>query len=161
MMTEIHFGYCRSPIGLIEVGGTSEAITSLCFVEQRRYEPCQNSIVAEAIRQVSEYFLGTRRKFDLRIALEGTDFQQSVWQQLLTIPFGHTVSYQDIANAIGKPRAVRAVGAANGRNPISIVVPCHRVVGSDGSLTGYGGGLLRKEWLLRHEGLLLQPGYQT
>ncbi len=155
MMTEIHFGYCQSPIGLIEVGGTSEAITSLCFVEQRRYESCQNSIVAEAIRQVSEYFLGTRREFDLHIALEGTDFQQLVWQQLLTIPFGHTVSYQDIANAIGKPRAVRAVGAANGRNPISIVVPCHRVVGSDGSLTGYGGGLLRKEWLLRHEGLLL------
>lgn len=154
-MAETSFGYYESPIGLIEIGGTSEAITSLNFVKQRRYEPGPNSIVEEAARQVSEYFLGIRREFDLHIALHGTNFQQSVWQQLLTIPFGHAVSYQDVANAIGKPRAIRAVGAANGQNPISIIVPCHRVVGSDGSLTGYGGGLWRKEWLLRHEGWLL------
>ena len=154
-MTETSTAYHESPIGLIEVCGTSEGVTSLNFVEQYRYELEPNSIVREAMRQVSDYFLGTRRGFSVPIALQGTDFQRLVWQQLLNIPFGRTVSYQDIANAIGKPRAVRAVGAANGQNPISIIVPCHRVVGSNGSLTGYGGGLWRKEWLLRHEGALL------
>ena len=152
---ERYFGYYQSPIGLVEVGGASDAITSLNFVEVRRKKLSPNPIVEKALQQVSEYFLGTRREFDLRIAIQGTDFQQSVWQQLLTVPYGHTASYQNIANAVDKPRAVRAVGAANGRNPISIVVPCHRVIGSDGSLTGYGGGLWRKEWLLKHESVLV------
>lgn len=89
------------------------------------------------------------------IVLGGTEFQRRVWRELTTIPFGRTASYQDVARAIGRPQAVRAVGAANGRNPISIIVPCHRVVGSDGRLTGYGGGLWRKEWLLKHEGAVL------
>jgi methylated-DNA-[protein]-cysteine S-methyltransferase len=151
-MQEAFCGYYESPIGLIEVGGTSEAITSLRFVEQRRPGLASNARVDEALRQVSEYFLGTRRLFDIPITLRGTDFQHLVWQQLLSIPFGLTVSYQEIANRIGNPRAVRAVGAANGKNPISIIVPCHRVIGRDGSLTGYGGGLWRKEWLLKHEG---------
>jgi methylated-DNA-[protein]-cysteine S-methyltransferase len=150
-MPERYFGYYQSPIGLVEVSGTSDAITSLNFVEVRRKKLSPNPIVEKALQQVTEYFLGTRREFDLRIAIQGTNFQQSVWQQLLSVPYGHTASYQNIANAVDKPRAVRAVGAANGRNPISIVVPCHRVIGSDGSLTGYGGGLWRKEWLLKHE----------
>ena len=154
-MRETFAGTYESPIGLIEIGGTSEAVTSLNFVEQHRDECEPNLIVREATQQVSEYFLGTRREFSLPIYLEGTDFQKLVWQQLLTVPFGRTVSYQNVGNAIGKPRAVRAVGAANGQNPISIIVPCHRVVGSEGSLIGYGGGLWRKEWLLRHEGVLL------
>lgn len=154
-MTETFAGCYESPIGLIEIDGTSEAVTSLNFVEQVSCELEPNSIVEEAIQQVSEYFLGTRTGFSLPIVLQGTDFQRLVWQQLLAIPFGRTVSYQDVANAIGNPRAVRTVGAANGQNPISIIVPCHRVVGSNGSLTGYGGGLWRKEWLLRHEGALL------
>jgi methylated-DNA-[protein]-cysteine S-methyltransferase len=85
----------------------------------------------------------------------GTAFQQRVWQQLLTVPYGQTVSYQEIANALGNPKAVRAVGAANGQNPISIIAPCHRIIGSNGALIGYGGGLWRKEWLLKHEGGLL------
>jgi methylated-DNA-[protein]-cysteine S-methyltransferase len=154
-VAESHFGYYSSPIGLVEVGGASEVITSLNFVEERRDKLGPNFMVEKALRQISEYFLGTRREFDLPIAFQGTDFQQSVWRQLLTIPFGQTLSYQNIAHAIDKPRAVRAVGAANGSNPISIIVPCHRVIGSDGSLTGYGGGLWRKEWLLEHEGILL------
>lgn len=145
------FGFYESPIGLIEVVGTSGTITSLRFVEQRRPGFATNATVDEALRQVSGYFLGTRRVFDIPITLRGTDFQQLVWEQLLRIPFGRTVPYQEIANAIGKPQAVRAVGAANGKNPISIIVPCHRVIGSNESLTGYGGGLWRKEWLLRHE----------
>jgi methylated-DNA-[protein]-cysteine S-methyltransferase len=151
-LTNTYYGYFESPIGLIQVGARSEAITSLHFVEQRRDGHGTHAIVGEAIRQVSEYFRGTRREFDLPVALQGTDFQRSVWQHLLTIPFAHTASYGEVAKAIGKPRAARAVGAANGRNPISIIVPCHRVLGSDGSLTGYGGGLWRKEWLLKHEG---------
>jgi methylated-DNA-[protein]-cysteine S-methyltransferase len=100
---------------------------------------------------LDEYFEGTRRDFDLTLELRGTDFQVAVWSALRAIPYGQTTSYSAIANAIGKPASVRAVGAANGRNPISIVVPCHRVIGADGSLTGYGWGVDRKAWLLDHE----------
>ena len=154
-MEETCFGYLESPIGLIEVGGTPEGITSMVFVEERRPEVLPNGVVDAALEQLGQYLAGVRRAFDLPLVQRGTDFQRQVWQQLRTLPYGKTSSYQEIAQAIGKPRAVRAVGAANGRNPISIVVPCHRVIGSDGSLTGYGGGLWRKEWLLRHEGSLL------
>jgi methylated-DNA-[protein]-cysteine S-methyltransferase len=153
-----YYGYYASPIGLIEIGGTATGVTSLSFVERCRADFDSHSMLDQATRQIDEYFDGRRHAFDLPIDLQGTPFQREVWQQLLKVPFGQTVSYQDIANVIGHPRAARAVGAANGRNPISIIVPCHRVVGSDGSLTGYGGGLWRKEWLLRHEGcLLLSP----
>ena len=96
--------------------------------------------------------MGARRTFGLTMALHGTPFQRQVWGQLIGIPYGETKTYQEIAHAIGRPFAVRAVGAANAKNPISIIVPCHRVIGSDGSLTGYGGGIWRKEWLLKHEG---------
>ena len=105
--------------------------------------------------QLAAYFAGDRHGFDIPLALTGSEFQQAVWTQLLTIPYGMMVSYQDIADGLDNPQAVRAVGAANGQNPVSIIVPCHRVVGSDGKLVGYGGGLWRKEWLLRHEGALL------
>jgi methylated-DNA-[protein]-cysteine S-methyltransferase len=148
------YAYYASPIGTIEIGGTAAAITSILFVEQRR-EDFANPLVERARDQVEAYFCRDRRAFDLPLALIGTPFQRQVWEQLRAIPYGQMVSYQDIANAVGRPKAVRAVGAANGQNPISIVVPCHRVVGSDGKLTGYGGGLWRKEWLLRHEGCLL------
>ena len=154
-MGETQFGCVGSPIGLVEVGGTTEGITSVVFVEERRPEAGSNALVEEALQQLAQYFAGARCAFDLLLDLEGTSFQRQVWEQLMMIPYGHTASYQEVAQAIGKPRAVRAVGAANGQNPISILVPCHRVIGSDGSLTGYGGGLWRKEWLLRHEGSLL------
>jgi len=107
----------------------------------------------EAVRQLEEYFAGKRRDFDLPLHLDGTEFQQRVWRVLTEIPYGETWSYGDLAKRIGNPNASRAVGLANGRNPVSIVVPCHRVIGADGSLTGYGGGLQRKQWLLAHEGL--------
>lgn len=106
---------------------------------------------AEAKRQLADYFAGTRTGFDLPLAAEGTPFQQRVWDELLRIPYGVTVSYGEIARRIGDPGASRAVGLANGRNPISIVVPCHRVIGANGKLTGYGGGLPRKQTLLAHE----------
>lgn len=149
------FAYYESPIGLIEIGGTPDGITSLFFVEERRPDVTSNIVCAEGVRQISEYFEGSRKEFDLPITFKGTEFQHQVWTELTVIPFGQTVSYGDLARAIGKPSAVRAVGAANGDNPISIIVPCHRVIGSDGGLTGYGGGRERKEWLLKHEGRLL------
>jgi methylated-DNA-[protein]-cysteine S-methyltransferase len=107
----------------------------------------------QAVRQLGEYFAGNRLDFDLPLRLQGTEFQQRVWRALTEIPYGATWSYGELAKRIGNPNASRAVGLANGRNPISILVPCHRVIGADGSLTGYGGGLERKQWLLAHEGL--------
>ena len=153
-MDKTYFAYYRSPIGLVEIGGTATSVTSLNFVAKRRKKYESHPVVDEAANQTEEYFSKTRRRFDLAISLTGTDFQKKVWKKLITVPFGKTASYLDIARAVGNPKAVRAVGGANGCNPISIIVPCHRIVGSDGSLTGYGSGLWRKEWLLKHEGAL-------
>ena len=102
--------------------------------------------------QLAEYFSGKRTTFDLKLGLRGTPFQLDVWQALRDIPYGDTISYAELARRIGKPNAVRAVGAANGANPIPVIIPCHRVIGSNGTLTGYGGGIERKQWLLAHEG---------
>lgn len=150
-----YYAYFESPIGLVEIGSDGEAIISLYFVDAPRPDAVNHPLAEEAARQVATYFAGERQVFDLSLKLEGTAFQRRVWDHLTTIPYGRTTTYQEIANALGNPRAVRAVGAANGQNPISIIVPCHRVIGSDGKLVGYGGGLWRKEWLLRHEGALL------
>lgn len=146
------FEYHNSPIGLLEISGTPHGIRSLHFVERRRNGYTSNEVVDQAVRQIEEYFDGTRRGFDMAIDPQGTEFQKAVWRQLLEIPYGRTASYGDVARAMGNPKAVRAVGGANSRNPIAIVVPCHRVIGSDGSMTGYGSGIWRKEWLLKHEG---------
>ncbi len=108
-------------------------------------------VLQTACRQLREYFEGHRTHFDFPIDPQGTEFQKTVWQALLDIPFGQTLSYMDLAKRLGDPKAIRAVAAANGQNPLWVVVPCHRVVGSDGSLTGYAGGLHRKKWLLNHE----------
>jgi methylated-DNA-[protein]-cysteine S-methyltransferase len=108
-------------------------------------------VLCETIRQLREYFSGQRRRFDLPLDFRGTDFQRQVWSSLLSIPFGETRSYLEVARSLGNPAAVRAVGAANGRNPISIIAPCHRVIGTGGDLTGFGGGLEAKAWLLAHE----------
>ena len=151
-MSPIYFDYCDSPIGLIEIAGTSTAVIALNFVAERCREVASHSLVAEAVQQLDEYFDGKRRTFNIEMALEGTEFQQQVWQQLQTVPYGCVASYQDIARGVGRPAAVRAVGAANGRNPIAIMVPCHRIIGKNGHLVGYGSGLWRKEWLLKHEG---------
>jgi methylated-DNA-[protein]-cysteine S-methyltransferase len=106
------------------------------------------------VRQLEEYFAGRRRVFHLKLDLRGTDFQKSVWSEVARIPFGRTATYGDIAHLLGRPSASRAVGAANGANPVSIIIPCHRVIGAGGALTGYGGGLSRNRWLLAHEGVL-------
>jgi methylated-DNA-[protein]-cysteine S-methyltransferase len=113
--------------------------------------------VKECLKQIDEYFRGDRREFFLNLQPVGTDFQKSVWRQLEKIPYGKTTSYGKIADVIGKPNASRAVGSANGKNPLAIIVPCHRVIGSDGSLTGYGGGVWRKRWLIGFERGEIQP----
>jgi methylated-DNA-[protein]-cysteine S-methyltransferase len=144
--------YYRSPIGLIEILGTEEGLTALNFVRgRRRKESRAEPFLKGAVAQVDEYFRGKRRQFSLTLCLEGTDFQKKAWQQLIRIPYGKTATYGEVAAALGRPEAARAVGQANHRNPVSIIVPCHRVIGSAGRLVGYGGGLWRKEWLLAHE----------
>jgi methylated-DNA-[protein]-cysteine S-methyltransferase len=119
-------------------------------------EPARTIAIARA--QLDEYFAGARRRFELPLAPRGTPFQRRVWAALADIAFGATISYRELAEMVGDARAVRAVGGANGRNPLPIVLPCHRVIGADGSLTGFGGGLERKRWLLEHEGALGRGG---
>lgn len=118
------------------------------------WQPGRNAVLDAAQAQLDEYFAGTRQQFDLPLAPQGTEFQRAVWWKLADIPYGQTISYAQLASRIGKPTAMRAVGSANGRNPLSIVLPCHRVIGADGSLTGYGGGLPIKTFLLNLEGAL-------
>jgi methylated-DNA-[protein]-cysteine S-methyltransferase len=142
----------RSEIGPLEVVGIPKGILAIDFVEQefasdRNLPAC----VRECLQQLDEYFKGKRRKFSVPLILAGTDFQKAVWRQLQKIPCGQTASYGDVARAIGRPRAFRAVGNANNKNRIPLIIPCHRVIGSDGSLVGFGSGIWRKEWLLDHE----------
>lgn len=146
----------NSEIGLIEVTGTEVGILSVSFIEEAgRKAATSHPCVEECLEQLDEYFRGTRTEFSVYLILQGTEFERQVWTQLTKISFGETVTYHDIAAAIGKPSASQAVGSANARNKIAIIVPCHRVLGSNGKLTGYAGGLWRKEWLLRHEGAYL------
>lgn len=153
MKETCYTAYFESPIGWIEVCGSETAIMSVDFVEEKNTRMQRDHpYLQEAIRQLGGYFQGRRKEFALNLLPEGTEFQQRVWNELLKIPYGQTVSYHDIALALGDAHAVRAVGHANGKNPLAIVVPCHRVIGRDGRLTGYGGGIWRKEWLLQHEG---------
>jgi len=141
-----------SPIGVIEIVGTGRGITGLNFVRRRPHGATRpHPALRTAVVQIDEYFRGKRKEFSLVLHLEGTEFQRKVWQQLVRIPYGNTTTYAELATAIGRPEAVRAVGQANHRNPVSIIIPCHRVIGSDGRLVGYGGGIWRKEWLLAHE----------
>lgn len=146
-----------SPLGLIKIIANASGIIQIDFVDKKMKtvsQKTENKHLKECIKQIDEYFQGKRKKFELKLNLQGTDFQKIVWKELLKIPFGKTISYGEVAKRIKNPKAVRAVGQAIGKNPISIVVPCHRVIGSDGNLTGYASGLHRKKWLLKHEGVI-------
>jgi methylated-DNA-[protein]-cysteine S-methyltransferase len=154
-----------SPIGRLLLTGSARALTGLYMLDGGKHAVAvpagarREGGFPEVIAQLSEYFAGRRTEFGLPLAPRGSEFQIAVWTQLTLIPFGKTASYGEVALALGKSLvASRAVGLANGRNPISIIVPCHRVIGADGSMTGYGGGIDRKEWLLRHEGVLDPAG---
>lgn len=142
-----------SPVGAIRLLGTDDAVTGIYLPEQEAPDAPvrETAVLRRAAEQLAEYFAGTRTTFDLPLAPRGTAFQARVWQALATIPFGTTWTYGELARAIEQPSASRAVGAANGKNPISIVVPCHRVIGTSGALTGYAGGMDAKRWLLAHE----------
>jgi methylated-DNA-[protein]-cysteine S-methyltransferase len=153
----MYYCYLDTPIGELLLAGDDDGLCLVSFPEgamRRDPEPdwiYNEKPFAAALRQLTEYFAGERRTFDLPLKLSGTEFQMSVLQALQEIPYGETTSYADIAERVGRPKAVRAVGAANGHNPIPIIVPCHRVIGSHGDLTGFGGGLDTKEALLRLE----------
>ena len=148
----IYKTFYNSPIGLIEISGTDNSITSLYFMDEEfNPEVRSNPYIEKCVAQLDEYFEGKRKIFELNLQPEGTDFQKRVWDELLKIPFGETRTYMEITKFLGDIKAIRAVANANGQNKISIIIPCHRVIGSDGSLTGYGGGLWRKKWLLEHE----------
>jgi methylated-DNA-[protein]-cysteine S-methyltransferase len=156
-ITMTTYTYRSSPVGVLNLAADEQ--DRLCRLEFAESAPDDASsddapagVIAETVRQLDEYFAGTRHEFELDLAPHGTAFQLAVWDALRAIPYGATVSYLDIARSVGRPNAVRAVGQANGRNPIAIVVPCHRVIGSDHSLTGYGGGIERKRYLLGLEG---------
>lgn len=158
------YTYIDSPVGQLLMSTDGEALTGIYMdlaegpAAEMRDWACDADAGAlpRAARQLAEYFAGTRRDFDLPMRPSGTEFQRLVWKHLMHIRYGETWSYGELAQRIGKPKACRAVGLANGRNPLPIVVPCHRVIGANGTLTGYGGGLERKRWLLAHEGLPAQ-----
>ena len=149
--------FLETPLGTAVIEGGENGITSISITEEKvdTSEVIPTSL-KDAVAQLKEYFSGTRQDFDLKLNPEGTNFQKEIWKQLRAIPFGTTTSYLELSKAFGNPKAIRAVAAANGKNPLWIVVPCHRVIGTDGSLTGYAGGLWRKKWLLEHE----QPSKQ-
>lgn len=149
-----------SPIGRLRLVATDQGLSRLLFDGQADADlrsdgdstrTDDHPVLAAATTQLEEYFAGQRQEFDVPLDLAGTEFQRAAWSALASVPYGETRSYRQQAEAVGRPKAVRAIGAANGRNPVPIVLPCHRIVGSDGSLTGYGGGLPIKEYLLNHE----------
>lgn len=152
-MSTKYITYLKSPIGQIKLTADDNAVNSILFVfnDTEMEEENINSVLIQCKTELSEYFAGKRKEFDVPIQQVGTEFQQRVWSELVKISYGKTVSYNHIAIALGDKKSVRVVGSSNGKNQISIIVPCHRVIGSDGSLTGYAGGLWRKKWLLNHE----------
>ncbi|MFC5411864.1 methylated-DNA--[protein]-cysteine S-methyltransferase [Larkinella bovis] len=145
--TSIH-----TPVGLAVICGNEDGITSVrCSNEPVPESSFVPTILHKCARQLEEYFLNGRRFFDLPLCPQGTPFQRSVWQMLAEVPYGRTMSYMELTRRLGDEKAIRAVAAANGKNPIWIIIPCHRIIGSNGDLTGYAGGLARKKWLLEHE----------
>lgn len=156
----MNIDYINSPLGWVEIQANKQGIERIEFVEQCQQTPAPNEHTQAASTQLTEYFNGQRQQFSLSLKATGTSFQQQVWRALTDIHYGDTASYADIAEHIHNPKAVRAVGAANGKNPIAIVVPCHRIIGKNGTLTGYAGGLDKKAYLLEleqtHRGLM-QP----
>lgn len=148
--------FIPSPLGTTKIVGDQNGVSIISILQEGEITKKIPKELKEAVTQLNEYFEGKRHNFDFKINPQGTDFQQKVWQELLKIPFGKTMSYLDLSKKLGDVKAIRAVASANGKNPLWIVVPCHRVIGTDGSLTGYAGGLWRKKWLLEHE----SPSFQ-
>lgn len=148
---KISIGYLLSPLGLIKIVGQDDSVVSVEFVSHKDEDEVISPVVKEAILQLEEYFEGKRTTFELKLQLQGTEFQKRVWNELIKVPFGSVISYRELAKKVGKPQGARAVGNAVGKNPAVIIVPCHRVVKSDGTLGGYSAGIHKKMWLLEHE----------
>lgn len=147
--------FIDSPLGWLAIESSAAGLRSVAFLDEKdAAADTGDALCQEAARQLKAYFAGKRKTFDLPLDASGSVFQLTVWEALLQIPFGETISYGGLSARIGNPKAIRAVGHANGQNPLAIIVPCHRVIGADGTLTGYGGGLWRKKWLLTHESSL-------
>ena len=143
--------YIKTPLGIATIIGDENGISVISVADEGEISNAIPAVLQEAVNQLNDYFEGKRTDFDFKLNPKGTQFQQKVWNGLLEIPFGKTCSYMDLSKKLGDVKAIRAVASANGKNPLWIVVPCHRVIGTDGSLTGYAGGLWRKKWLLEHE----------
>ncbi|MCL4114242.1 UNVERIFIED_CONTAM: hypothetical protein GTU68_065123 [Idotea baltica] len=144
--------FIHTPLGIAKLLGDAEGLQSITILNNKEtITDVIPEVLEDAVYQINEYFEGNRQNFDLDLNPQGTEFQQRVWKALSDIPFGKTTSYLDLSKTLGDVKAIRAVAAANGKNPLWVIVPCHRVIGSDGSLTGYAGGLHRKKWLLEHE----------
>lgn len=148
--------FYESPIGWLKIEASEKSVTGLRFCETKDIGDNPNNVTEEVSKQLQEYFEKKRKYFDLKIEMTGTDFQMKVWKELTFIPYGETLSYLKLSQRLGNVKAIRAVGHANGQNPLPVIVPCHRVIGNDGRLVGYGGGLWRKKWLLQHEDILPQ-----
>lgn len=163
-MDNLYFTYYQSPVGLLKIGGTDTYIAEISFIDNQEQvthgEPGISEVMHQCTEELIEFFNGKRREFDIPVYQEGTAFQQKVWGELVNIPFGKTISYLDMAKQLGDPKVIRAAASTNGKNKIAIIVPCHRVIGSDKTLVGYGGGLWRKKWLLQHE-FRIKHGVQT
>ena len=156
MEDSFYKAYYNSPCGLLEVCASETGITSILFVKKKQGQDKTTELISDCIFELDEYFSKKRKTFSVPLDLRGTDFQKRVWNELLNIPFGKTISYMQMAINLGDRKCIRAAGTANGRNPVSIIVPCHRVIGSNGDLVGYGGGLDKKRALLELEGVLIQ-----
>ncbi len=150
-MKQIHQAFLKTPIGHLEVTGSESGIRTLYFLDFRVRPQHVPSCLRACIIQLEEYFHGSRQNFDLKLDLQGSPFQLVVWNELVKIPYGQVISYIELARRTGNHKAFRAAGGATGHNPVSVIVPCHRVIGSNGRLVGYRGGLKRKKWLLEHE----------
>jgi methylated-DNA-[protein]-cysteine S-methyltransferase len=148
--------YHQTPVGDLLIESKDDRITTVNFLKTTKIEVQLTPVIDQCITELDEYFFEGRKFFTVELQFSGSDFQNRVWNELLTIPYGRTMSYLDIAIKIGDANTIRAVGLANGQNPIAIIVPCHRVIGKNGDLVGYGGGLDKKEWLLQHEGAFSQ-----
>ncbi|HLT51443.1 MAG TPA: methylated-DNA--[protein]-cysteine S-methyltransferase [Arenibacter sp.] len=148
----MEIAFIETPLGITKIEGDEQGIKGITvFNSDEKLSDIIPEVLEDAIYQLREYFEGSRKEFSLTLNPEGTEFQKNVWRALERIPYGKTISYLEFSKTLGDPKAIRAVASANGKNPLWIVVPCHRVIGSDGSLTGYAGGLHRKKWLLEHE----------
>lgn len=147
----MEIAYIKTPLGIASITGDENGISTISITDEGSVSEKIPVVLQEVVSQFNDYFEGRRIDFTFKMNPTGTEFQQKVWQALLEIPYGKTMSYLDLSKKLGDVKAIRAVASANGKNPLWIVVPCHRVIGTDGSLTGYAGGLWRKKWLLEHE----------